>query len=161
MREKGRDTFIIECIEDNIPTSQLIIRENYWISELKPPLNKNTNLCITEKERDRLKYFKNREKRLKQVNDRRLLKRDEINAQKREHYASNREKILDKDREKRKQLQTNENILYNENPKFTESVLGVFTVFQLKGIAKKFGLKTSPKLKSKLIEKILDTQKTF
>ena len=93
MREKGRENFIIDCIEDNIPVDQLIIRENYWINELKPTLNKNTNLCMTEKERDRLKYIKNREKRLEQVKQRLIEKRDEINAQKREHYHANKERI--------------------------------------------------------------------
>ena len=158
MREHGRENFDIECVEDDIPIGKLIIRENYWINELKPPLNKNTNLCITEKERDRLKYIKNREKRLKQVSERLLLKRDEINAQKREYYASNKETIAEKDKKKRKELQTKEITLYNENPNFTKSILTTFTVFGLKEIAKKFGLKFSPKLKPKLIEKILETQ---
>jgi hypothetical protein len=107
MREKGRENFIIECIEDNIPINQLIIREDYWIKELKPNLNKNTNLCITEKERDRLKYIKNRDKRLEQVSQRRLLKREEINAQKREHYHANKERIADVDKQKRKELRYN------------------------------------------------------
>lgn len=75
MKEKGNENFEINCLEDNIPIEQLIIRENYWISHLKPPLNKNINLCLTEKERDRLKYIKNREKRLKQVSERHSLKK--------------------------------------------------------------------------------------
>ena len=101
MREQGKDNFDIICIEDHILVEHLIIRENYWINELKPPLNKNTNLCITDQERDRLKYIKNRDKRLQQVSERRLLKKDEINSQKREHYKANKEKINNKDKQKR------------------------------------------------------------
>lgn len=82
MRENGKDNFDIECVEDNIPIDHLIVRENHWISELKPTLNKNLFLCRTEQERDKAKYLKNCEKIKKRVNDRRLLKRDEINAQK-------------------------------------------------------------------------------
>jgi hypothetical protein len=159
MREKGRQNFFVECIEDNIPSEQLIIRENYWINELKPTLNKNTNLCITEKERDRLKYIKNREKRLEQVSKRRLEKRDEINTQKREHYHANKERISNADKQKRKELREMEIEIYKESPKFTEEMLNKYTIFELKGIAKRFGLKVSPRLKDPLVVKILDTQK--
>jgi group I intron endonuclease len=96
MRNIGKEKFTIELIEDNIEVDNLIIRENYWIQELKPNLNKNIFLTRTEKERDKHKYEKNKEKIKKRVNERRLLKRDEINAQKREHYAKNKEKILAK-----------------------------------------------------------------
>lgn len=96
IREKGQNNFSIELIENDIEIDNLIIRENYWINELKPPLNKNTFLTRTEKERDKAKYEKNKEKIKKRVNDRRKIKRDEINAQKREHYAKNKETILAK-----------------------------------------------------------------
>ena len=96
MREKGRDNFSIELVEDNIETENLIIRENYWLQELKPPLNKNIFLTRTEKERDKAKYEKNKESIKKRVSDRREIKRDEINTQKREHYAKNKETILTK-----------------------------------------------------------------
>ena len=96
IREKGRNNFSIELIEDNIEINKLITRENHWIQELKPNLNKNIFLTRTEKERDKDKYEKNKEKIKKRVNERRILKRDEINAQKREHYAKNKDKILAK-----------------------------------------------------------------
>lgn len=159
MREKGRENFIIECIENNIPVGQLISREDYWIKQLNPTLNKNKNLCITEKERDRLKYIKNREKRLEQVNKRRLEKRDEINTQKREHYNANKERISEADKQKRKELREIEMEIYKESPKFTEEMLNKYTIFELKVIAKGFGLKFSPRLKEPLISKILATQK--
>lgn len=159
MREQGKENFTIDCLEDNIPIDQLIIRENHWISELKPTLNKNVNLCITDKERDRLKYIKNREKRLKQVNERRLLKRDEINEQKREHYKQNKDRISQKDKEKRHELRTKEIILYTEHPHFTEESLSSHTIFELKEIAKKLKLNHSPKLKDLIVQKILDQQK--
>jgi len=158
MREKGIEKFTIECIEDHIPTENLIIRENHWINELKPPLNKNTNLCLTEQERDRLKYIKNKEKILKRVTNRRLLKRDEINAQKREHYNKNKDEINEKDKQKREALRTVEVVIYTENPKFTDTILKMYTVFQLKEIAKKLRLRESPRLKEPLIHKILATQ---
>ena len=159
MKEKGRENFIIDCIEDNIHVDQLIIRENYWINHLKPTLNKNTNLCITEKERDRLKYIKNREKRLEQVKQRLIKKRDEINAQKRKHYHENKERISESDKQKRKKLKETEFDIYKECPNFTEEILNKYTIFELKGISKMFGLKVSPKLKGPLINKILDKQK--
>lgn len=159
MREKGRDKFSIECIEDNISIDQLILRENYWINQLKPTLNKNTNLCSSEKERDRIKYLKNREKRLEQVNNRRLLKRDEINSQKREHYHLNKERISNADKEKRKLLRETVFEIYKESPNFTQESLNIYTVFELKGIAKRFGLKVSPKVKYALINKILAKQR--
>ena len=158
MREHDRDNFDINCIEDHIPIDQLIIRENYWINELKPPLNKNTNLCITEQERDRLKYIKNRDKRLQQVNERRILKRDEINTQKREHYHTNKDKIAEKDKQKRIILRTIEISQYDTNPNFTKDTLEKHTVFKLKEIAKNMKLNHSPRLKSLLIEKILNQQ---
>jgi hypothetical protein len=159
MREKSRNNFIIECIEDNIPVDQLIVRENYWINELKPTLNKNINLCMTEKERDRLKYIKNREKRIEQVKQRLIEKRDEINAQKREHYHANKERIAEIDKEKRKKLKETEFEIYKESPNFTQEILNNYTIFELKGVAKRFGLKVSPKLKDPLINKILGKQK--
>lgn len=159
MRENGTDNFIIECIEDNIPINELITRENYWINELKPTLNKNINLCITEKERDRIKYVKNKEKILERVSKRRILKRDEINKQKLEHYHLNKERISNADKEKRKLLRETVFEIYKESPNFTEESLNKYTVFELKGITKRFGLKVSPKVKDSLIDKILKTQK--
>jgi hypothetical protein len=159
MREKGRDNFIIECTEDNVPINELIIRENYWINELKPTLNKNTNLCITEKERDRIKYVKNREKILESVSKRRVLKRDEINSQKLEHYHLNKERILNADKEKRKILRETVFEIYKDSPNFTEDSLNKYKIIELKSIAKKFDLKVSPKVKDALINKILDKQK--
>jgi hypothetical protein len=159
MRENERENFFIECIEDNIPVDQLIARENYWINELKPTLNKNINLCITEKERDRIKYIKNREKRLEQVNQRRLLKRNEINEQKREHYQKNKERIAEADKQKRKKLREMDVEIYKESPNFTEEILNKYTIFELKEISKRFSLKVSPKLKDPLINKIMDKQK--
>lgn len=160
MRENGKENFDIECVEDNIPSDQLIIRENYWIAELKPTLNKNTNLCITDQERDRLKYIKNREKRLQQVSARRLLKRDEINAQKNEHYHANKERINGKDKQKRKALRETEFLPYDEKPNFTKENLQRHTIFELKGFAKRLGLKHTPRLKDKVIDKILAQQDT-
>ena len=96
IKEKGRDNFDIEVIEDNIDCDSLIVREDYWINELKPPLNTNLFLTRTEKERDKVKYEKNKEQIKKRVNERRLLKKEEINAQKRKHYAKNKEAILAK-----------------------------------------------------------------
>jgi hypothetical protein len=51
--------------------------------------------------------------------------------------------------------------IYKESPNFTEETLNKYTIFELKGIAKKFGLKVSPKLKEPLIHKILDKQKNM
>ena len=48
----------------------------------------------------------------KRVNDRRKLKRDEINEKKREYYAKNREKILDK--QKTQEYRDNANKLRRE-----------------------------------------------
>ncbi len=158
MREQGKDNFDIECVEDNIPAEQLIIRENHWIAELKPSLNKNTNLCMSDKERDRLKYIKNREKRLKQVNDRRVLKKDEINAKKIEHYHTNKDRINGKNKEKRQLLRETEFLPYDQRPNFTKENLHIHTIFELKGFAKRFGLKHTPKLKDKVIDKILVQQ---
>ena len=75
IKEQSRDNFSIEVVEDDIELENLIIRENYWINELKPSLNKNIFLTRTEKERDKDKYEKNKEKIKKRVNDRRVLKR--------------------------------------------------------------------------------------
>lgn len=147
MNEHGKENFSIKCIEDNIPTSELIVREEYWIKQLKPTLNKNTNLTITEQERDRLKYIKNREKRLKQVSERRLLKRDEINAQKKDHY--------------RKQCEQFENAVifpYDENPSFTYEKLNQHNLLNLKIIARRFAINSFPKLKKDLIHHILERQ---
>jgi len=66
MREVGKDNFEIELVEDNILIDNLIIRENHWLQQLKPPLNKNLFLCRTEQERDAAKYQKNKEKIKKQ-----------------------------------------------------------------------------------------------
>ena len=96
IREKGRNNFVIELVEDNIEIENLIIRENDWLYKLTPPLNKNIFLTRSEKERDKAKYEKNKEKIKNRVNERRKMKRDEINAQKREHYAKNKETILAK-----------------------------------------------------------------
>jgi len=158
MRENGKDNFDIECLEDAIPIDQLIVRENYWIAEHNPPLNKNKNLCITDQERDRLKYLKNRDKRLEQVSARRLLKRDEINAQKMQHYYANKDQISQKEKDRRKELREKEIVLYQQNPSFTQETLQAYTIIQLKEIAKRLGLSQSPKLKSDLIEKILNKQ---
>jgi len=130
-----------------------------WINELKPTLNKNTNLCITEKERDRIKYVKNREKILESVSKRRVLKRDEINSQKLEHYHLNKERILNADKEKRKILRETVFEIYKDSPNFTEDSLNKYKIIELKSIAKKFDLKVSPKVKDALINKILDKQK--
>lgn len=160
MREHGSGNFEIECLEDSIPVEQLIIQENHWINKSNPTLNKNTNLCITEKERDRLKYIKNREKRLMQVNTRRLLKRDEINAQKKQHYQANKDMINQKDKDKRIALREKEIVPYEKNPSFKEETLEPYTIFQLKEIAKAFGIENSPRLKPKLINRILTQQES-
>ena len=161
MREKGRDNFDIECLEDDIPIEQLIVSENHWITELDPVLNKNKNLCITEQERDHLKYLKNRDKILKRVTNRRIVKRDEINLQKMEHYYKNSERLAEADKQKRKDLRETKIIPYDQHPNFTEQILTTYTIFDLKIIAKRMGLDRSPKLKDDLIEKILNRQKTL
>ena len=161
MRERGKENFSSECLEDGIPLDQLITRENHWISQLKPPLNKNTHLCMTEQERDRIKYLKNREKRLEQVNTRRLEKRDEINAQKREHYQANRDKFAEKDKEKRRALQEmreKEADLFVAHPGFTTESLQTKSVLELKETAKRLEMNRSPKTKPNLIEVILKQQ---
>lgn len=147
MNKHGRENFSIKCIEDNVPLSELIVREDYWIKQMNPTLNKNTNLTITEQERDRLKYIKNREKRLKQVSERRLLKRDEINAQKKEHYRKQCEEFAKTDI-----------IPYNENPSFTQEILDKKNLLHLKIIARRFSIGSFPKLKKDLIQKILHQQ---
>ena len=161
MRENGKDNFDIECVEDNIPIDQLIVRENHWISELKPTLNKNLFLCRTEQERDKAKYVKNCEKIKERVNERRLLKRDEINAQKRDHYKQNKEKISEKSKQKLLELRTKEITLYKENPNFTKELLSINTNIQLKEIMRKFGFDNSPRVKEKLIERILKEQQSL
>ena len=137
------------------------MRENHWITELDPVLNKNKNLCITEKERDHLKYLKNRDKILKRVTNRRIVKRDEINLQKMEHYYKNSERLAEADKQKRKDLRETKIIPYDQHPNFTEQILTTYTIFDLKIIAKRMGLDRSPKLKDDLIEKILNRQKTL
>lgn len=146
MREKGRDNFSITCIEDNVPVSDLIQREDYWIKQMNPTLNKNINLTMTEQERDRLKYLKNREKRLKQVNDRRLAKYDEIREQKRQHFH-----------EQQTQLENAVIIPYDTNPCFTQDILQKYNLLNLKIIAKRFNLTYSHR-KNDLIEHILREQ---
>ena len=96
MREVGKENFDIETVEDNVLITDLIVRENHWIQELKPILNTHIFLCRTEQERDAAKYEKNKERVKKRVNERRIIKRNEINAQKREHYYKNKERILKK-----------------------------------------------------------------
>ena len=113
---------------------------------------------MTEKERDRLKYLKNRETRLRQVNERLLLKRDEINEKKKVHYQKNKERIAEADKQRRKELREKDIIPFSKNPNFTKEVLEKNTKFRLKEIAKQFGLIRSPKNKPELIQKILDTQ---
>ena len=100
IRERGKNNFKIEMIEDDIPYENLIEKENFWLQKLKPSLNKNLFLCRTEKERDKYKYEKNKEKIKERVNTRRILKRDEINVQKVEYYEKNKEEINSKRREK-------------------------------------------------------------
>lgn len=112
MREIGKDNFSADLIEDDVPFDNLIARENYWIQELIPPLNTHTFLTRTEQERDKAKYERNKEAIKKRVNDRRIVMRDEINAQKREHYAENREEILAKQRTQ--EYKDNANKLRNE-----------------------------------------------
>ena len=70
IREKGKNSFSIELVEDDIIVKNLIIREDYWINELKPTLNKNIFLCRSEKQRDKDKYQKNKEKIKKQRKER-------------------------------------------------------------------------------------------
>lgn len=147
MNEHGKDNFSIECVEDNVPISELIVREDYWIKEMNPTLNKNINLMITEQERDRLKYIKNREKRLKQVSERRLLKRDEINAQKMEHY-----------RRQCEEFQNAVIVPYDENPFFTHEMLEKKNLLNLKIIARRFSIESFPKLKKDLIDQIIQRQ---
>lgn len=96
MTEHGSDNFDISIVEDNVPYNDMINRENHWIQELKPPLNTNFFLCRTEQERDKAKYENNKEQIKARVNKRRMEKRDEINAQKKVHYALNKERILAK-----------------------------------------------------------------
>lgn len=146
MREKGKENFSMECIENNVPVSELIQREDYWIKQMNPTHNKNTNLTMTEKERNRLKYLKNREKRLMQVNDRRLAKHDEIKEQKRRHF-----------RKQQTQLYNAIIVPYDTNPCFTHEMLDKHNLLNLKIIAKRFGLAYSH-LKKDLIEDILREQ---
>jgi hypothetical protein len=159
MRENGRDNFDIQTVEDDVPISDLISRENHWIHELKPTLNKNTELCITEQERDRRKYSKNRDKRLKQVHDRLVLKRDEINAQKRVHYQANRSRIAEQDKQMRIALREMKVVPFTEHPHLQQDDLAVKTRIELISIAKQLGLHRSLKChKHVLINDILQTQ---
>jgi len=147
MREHGKDNFSIRCVEDDIPVSDLIIREDHWIREMKPTLNKSIHLTITDQERDRMKYLKNREKRLRQVHERRLLKRDEINAQKMEHY-----------RKQREILNNTVIVPYDNNPSFTEEHLQKQNLLNLKIIARRFSIHSFPNRKAELIRRVLDLQ---
>lgn len=159
MRENGRDDFRIESVEDNVPVGDLITRENHWIHELRPPLNKNTELCISVQERDRRKYIKNREKRLQQVHHRLQVKRDEINAQKRVHYQANREAIGEKDKEMRLALRELKVVPFTEHPHLVHSDLEGKTRVELIGIAKQLQFHRSLKChKDKLISDILEAQ---
>ena len=63
MKEQGKENFYIELLEDKIEIVNLVSREEYWMQQLKPPLNKNIFLTRTEKERDKAKYEKNKETR--------------------------------------------------------------------------------------------------
>jgi hypothetical protein len=62
------------------------------------------------------------------------------------------------DKQKRKELKQTEFEIYKESPNFTQEILNNYTIFELKGFAKRLGLKVSPKLKDPLINKILDKQ---
>lgn len=147
MRERGKEQFSIQCLEDDIPIARLTEREDYWIKQMNPTLNKNINLMMTEQERDRLKYIKNREKRLKQVSARLALKRDEINAQKMRHY-----------REQCEEFQNADITPYDENPSFTHEILDKKNLLGLKIIARRFSIGSFPKLKKDLIHRILEEQ---
>lgn len=159
MREHGRDEFTIECIEDNVPTDQLIEQENHWIQELRPPLNTNTNLCMTDKERDRLKYLKNREKRLQQVNARLQIKRAEVNVQKKMHYHANKDRIQAKAKATRDALE--QLPPYVAHPGWTHEFLISQTMIHLHSMAKRLGWKDHvPIHKLKLIDALLERQDT-
>jgi len=57
----------------------------------------------------------------------------------------NKERKVDK--QKRKVLRETVFEIYKESPNFTEESLSKYTIFELKGIAKRFCLKVSPKVK--------------
>lgn len=147
MREQGKHNFSISCLEDNVPIANLIQREEFWIKSVNPSLNKSVNLTMTEQERDRLKYLKNREKRLKQVHERRLLKRDEINAQKKEHY-----------KKRQMELQSAVIVHFDQHPRFTQDVLSRKNLWDLKVIAKRLSLPNISCPKQILIDGILTEQ---
>lgn len=159
MREHGRDNFTIECIEEDVPTDQLITRENHWIQTLQPPLNTNIHLCITDKERDRLKYQKNREQRIQQVNSRLQTKRAEINAQKKMHYHANKERIQAKYKEDRDALKLLP--LFDSHPGWTREVLTGLSMMHLQSMARRLGWTNHvPIHKPKLIDALLQRQDT-
>jgi group I intron endonuclease len=101
IREKGRENFDIELIEDNINLENLIIQENFWIQKLQPTLNTNKFLCRTEKERDKAKYENNKEKIKERINKNRWENFKIIQQRKKEYYLKNKEEILKKDRNNR------------------------------------------------------------
>lgn len=59
------------------------------------------------------------------------------------------------------ELRTKEITLYKENPNFTKELLSTNTNIQLKEIMRKFGFDNSPRVKEKLIERILKEQQTL
>lgn len=162
MRENGRDDFLIESVEENVPVGNLVRRENHWIHKLRPPLNKNTELCITEKERDRLKYLKNREKILEKAQARRVNHRDEINNQKRANYLASKDKREAKDKLKRMALESLEVPPFSEHPRLVKAELERKPQIELLTIGKKFNL-TRPLhcRKNKLIDDILIAQDKY
>jgi predicted GIY-YIG superfamily endonuclease len=147
MREHGKDNFSITCLEDDIPVNNLIVREEFWIKDLQPTLNKNTDLTITEQERDRIKYLKNKEKVIERVKNRKKIKYDEIILQKREHYKKQQEI-----------LKNCEIIPYTTNPFYTQEQLEKENLLNLKIIAKQFSIHFFIKLKKDYIETILKEQ---
>jgi len=132
MRERGKEKFIIECLEDDIPTPDLIAREDHWIKLMKPTLNKNIHLMITDQERDRLKYLKNRKKRMKQIHERRLREREILNNT-----------II---------------VPYESHPGFTHEMLKKQKILSLKIIARQFGILQFAPTKEELIRKIMNHQ---
>ena len=147
MREHGKDNFSITCLEDDIPVNNLIVREEFWIKDLQPTLNKNTDLTITEQERDRIKYLKNKEKIKERVQNRKKIKYDEIILQKREHYKKQKEI-----------LKNCEIIPYTTNPFYTQEQLEKENLLNLKIIAKRFSIHFFIQLKKDYIKTILDKQ---
>lgn len=132
MREHGRENFTIECLEEDVPTPDLIAREDHWIKVMKPTLNKNTNLMMTSQERDRLKFLKNREKRLEQIHERR--------------------------RRQQEILKNTVIVSYESSPGFTYEMLIGHQILSLKIIARRFGIRNFAPTKERLIYKILTAQ---